>query len=207
MALDVIGAGFGRTGTLSLKRALEQLGFSKCYHMSEVFRHDDHVERWEAAVNGDPIDWDELFAGYRATVDWPSAGFWRELVVRYPDAKVILTTREPHGWFRSIHSTIYPTSVQALESDDPRQRRWAAWANELIWERDLEGHVNDEGAAIEVFERHAAAVQATLPAERLLVFQATDGWEPLCDFLGTPVPAEPYPLTNTTEEFQERSRR
>ena len=207
MALEVIGAGFGRTGTRSLQLALQLLGFSKCYHMYEVFEHADHVALWEAAVNDGVFEWDRLFEGYRAGVDWPVAAFWRELADHYPDARVTLSTRDPEAWFRSIHSTIYPSTVAALEADDPLRLRWARWANELIWERDLKGQVNDRAAAIKVFNEHLAEVRATIPTERLLVFEATDGWDPLCAFLEVPVPDEPYPRTNTTEEFRQRQRK
>src|SRR5215212_7838314 len=108
MSLEVIGAGFGRTGTMSLKVALEQLGYGPCYHMVELFEHPDHVERWEAAVRGEePVDWEEVFAGYRATVDWPGAAFYKELSERYPEAKVILTVRDPDRWYESARNTIF----------------------------------------------------------------------------------------------------
>jgi hypothetical protein len=205
MALEVIGAGFGRTGTRSLQQALQQLGFTKCYHMAEVFQNPGHSELWEAAVNGTAFDWDTLFEGYRAGVDWPVAGFWRELADYYPDAKLILSTRDPEGWFKSVHNTIYPDAIAALESDHPDRQRWARWVNALIWEGDLEGTLDDHDAAIEVFNRHLEEVREAIPPERLLVFEATDGWEPLCAFLDVPVPAEPYPRTNTSEEWQRRS--
>jgi len=207
MALEVIGAGFGRTGTRSLQIALQQLGYQQCYHMVEVFQHPDHNALWEAAVRGERPDWDRLFDGYRAGVDWPVAGFWRELADYYPDAKVILSTRDPEGWFRSIHNTIYPSTVAALDSNDPNQRRWAAWANELIWARDLRGVANDQPAAIEVYNEHLATVQTTIAPDRLLLFEAGDGWEPLCAFLEVPVPTDPYPLTNSTEDFQRTQHR
>lgn len=206
MALDVIGAGFGRTGTRSLQLALQQLGFEKCYHMIEVFQHADHNALWEAAANGEPPQWDSIFDGYRAGVDWPVAGFWRELADYYPDAKVILSTRDPESWFRSVHNTIYPSTVAALQSEDPAERRWAAWANKLIWEGDLEGKVDDHDGAIEVFNRHLDTVEASIAPERLLRFEASDGWDPLCAFLGVPVPDAPYPRTNSTEDFQRNQR-
>ena len=206
MALEVVGAGFGRTGTRSLKAALQILGFTKCYHMDEVFQNPGHSELWENAVAGTGYDWDKLFEGYRAGVDWPVAAFWRELADYYPDSRVILSHRDPTGWFKSIHNTIYPATVAALNSEDPNEQRWARWSNELAWERELQGKVNDEAAATEVFNRHLDEVRETIPPERLLVFQATDGWEPLCAFLDVPVPDDDYPLTNTSEEFQRRLR-
>jgi hypothetical protein len=105
--MKVIGAGFGRTGTMSLKVALEELGFGPCYHMIELFEHPEHVERWEAAVGGEPVDWEELFSGYQVTVDWPGAAFYKELSERYPEARVILTVRDPERWYESAWNTIF----------------------------------------------------------------------------------------------------
>lgn len=107
MTLEVIGAGFGRTGTMSLKVALEELGFEPCYHMSEVFTHPEHVELWRAAAQGEPVEWEQIFGGYRATVDWPACTFYGELMENYPDAKVILTVRDPQRWYESAYNTIY----------------------------------------------------------------------------------------------------
>lgn len=104
----MIGAGFGRTGTSSLKVALEKLGFGPCYHITELFDHPEHVRLREPAVRGEPVDWEEIFHGYQATVDWPGAAFYEELMEKYPDAKVILTVRAPERWYASILNTIYP---------------------------------------------------------------------------------------------------
>ena len=131
-----------------------------------------------------------------------SRGSGRELADYYPDAKVILSTRDPESWFRSVHNTIYPATVKALQADDPRQRNWAQWVNELIWERELDGNMQDHDGAIDVFRRHLETVQATITPERLLVFEASQGWDPLCEFLAVPVPDEPYPQTNSTAQFQ-----
>jgi Sulfotransferase domain len=95
MALRVIGAGFGRTGTHSLKLALEQLGFAPCHHMYEVRAHPEQLAFWQAAARGELPDWDEVFAGFAAQVDWPGARFWRELAEHFPHAKVILSVRRP----------------------------------------------------------------------------------------------------------------
>ena len=116
MTLDVIGAGFGRTGTMSLKVALEELGFGPCYHMSEVFAHPEHVELWRAAAQGKEVDWEQIFGGYRATVDWPACSFYGELMEKYPDAKVILTVRDPQRWYESAYNTIYTMTRTASTS-------------------------------------------------------------------------------------------
>lgn len=204
MRLEVIGAGFGRTGTLSLKLALERLGFEKCYHMMEVFQHPEHIPLWQRAHDGEAVDWEALFEGYRASVDWPSCNLWREQLAAFPDAKVILSTRDPLAWHESVMNTIWPSSRAAAASDDARQRAFGEWALRIIWDRVFDGRVEDRDHAIAVYEAHAAAVRAEVPAERLLEFEAKDGWAPLCAFLGVPVPDEPYPRTNSTEEFRAR---
>jgi len=201
MALDVIGAGFGRTGTLSLKLALEKLGFAKCYHMMEVFGHPEHVPMWAAAHRGEPVDWEKLYEGYRATVDWPSCNLWETHAKLYPNAKVILSLRDPVAWHTSVMNTIYRSSSALRNSDDPNVRRMGEWANDVVWEYVFDGRVEDRAHAIAVYNAHNEYVKATVPESRLLVFEASQGWEPLCRFLGVPVPTEPYPRVNTTEDF------
>jgi len=207
MALDVIGAGFGRTGTLSLKQALETLGFDACYHMAEVAGHPDHPALWSAAQRGEPVDWDALFEGYRAAVDWPSCNFWCQQLAHDPHAKVVLSTRDPESWYRSVRDTIYQATLDQLESDDPQRRVFAKWAFEIVWDPVFGGRLEDEAHCIAVLRAHEEAVKAEVPAEQLLVFEARQGWEPLCRFLERPIPDEPYPRTNTSAEFAERWRR
>jgi hypothetical protein len=154
MTIQVIGAGFGRTGTLSLKVALEQLRYDKCYHMTELFSYPDHVPRWLAATRNQPVDWGALYRGYAATVDWPSCSFWAQLLDHYPDAKVI----------------------------------------------------EDEVHAIDMYLTHNETVKRHVSGDRLLVFEATQGWAPLCEFLERPIPDVDYPRVNTTEEFRESLR-
>ena len=202
MTLEVIGAGFGRTGTLSLKIALEKLGFSQCYHMAEVFQHPEHLPVWERAVRGERVDWSEVFEGYRAAVDWPACSYWREYYHLYPNAKVILSVRDADSWFESVMNTIYPTSSKLLKADDEQARRWGEWVNELVWQGTFDGRATDRAHATAVFNAHNEQVQRLCDPARLLVFEARQGWEPLCRFLGRPVPDEPYPRTNTTAEFQ-----
>ncbi|MBX3705816.1 MAG: hypothetical protein KF911_04205 [Pseudomonadales bacterium] len=204
MTIKVIGAGFGRTGTLSLKLALERLGFGKCYHMMELFGHPDHVGRWRQAGRGERVDWDVLYAGYQSTVDWPSCNFYAEHMRHYPDAKVILSERDPERWYESVMNTIYPSSRAVRESGDPAMQPWADMAWELIWDGLFGGRMDDKAHVIEVYRRHNQRVREVVPAERLLVFEAIEGWAPLCAFLGSPVPDEPYPKVNTTEEFHNR---
>jgi len=218
MALRVIGAGFGRTGTSSLQAALERLGFAPCDHMGEVFKHPARAALWEEAVaaraRGAAFDWERLYAGYQATTDWPGAFFWRDLADAYPEAKVILSVRNPEGWYESMNRTIW-----AIRRDPDVGRRVAAslgvhgdlaWmpslVDNIVFEGTFRGRFADKSAAMRVFEEHAAAVQATIPPERLLVFEAADGWEPLCRFLGAPMPAKPFPHVNDAASVEARLR-
>lgn len=201
MAVELIGAGFGRTGTLSVKQALETLGLRKCYHMLEAFEHPDHFDLWAAAQRGEPIDWDALLDGYRATVDWPSCNLWQEQLAHWPEARVLLTTRDPESWYRSVMNTIYPTSMRGYESREP----FSVWAYDHIWGPIFDGRLDDRKHAIGVYERHVEHVIRSAPADRLLVFEAREGWEPLCRFLDLPVPEEPFPRANSTEDFLSRS--
>ena len=204
MTLKVIGAGFGRTGTLSLKLALEKLGFDKCYHMMEVFPRPNHVELWRQAGRGEAVDWDALYAGFQATVDWPSCNFYEAHMRHYPDAKVVLSERDPERWYESVMNTIYPSSTAARDSGDPAAKPFSDMVFELVWDGVFGGRVEDKDHAISVYLAHNRRVRQVVPASRLLVFEATQGWAPLCAFLGCPVPDEPYPKVNSTEEFQAR---
>lgn len=204
MAIELIGAGFGRTGTLSLKIALERLGLAPCYHMSEVFQHPEHVAVWGAALAAKPIDWDALFLGYRATVDWPGCHFWRELAQHLPDAKVLLTVRNAQSWYDSVHETIYQV-LRGAAPPDPTFAAWHAMVTQLIDVQTFAGRFDDRDHAIGVFERHNEAVQRSIPRERLLVYEVAQGWEPLCEFLGRAVPDEPFPRVNSKDEFRARA--
>ncbi|MBB4185711.1 sulfotransferase family protein [Sinorhizobium terangae] len=195
MALDIIGAGFGRTGTHSLKLALEQIGFGPCHHMSEVGRSPEQKALWRAAGKGQLPDWDEAYAGYRSAVDWPTAHFWRELSAYYPDAKVILTVRDPEAWHRSVMQTIGPMSDPA--TNDP-----ASFGVAVVGQTVFGGRIGDRDHAISIYEAHNAAVTKAFPAGRLLTYEISDGWKPLCSFLGVPAPSQPFPHSNSTAEFR-----
>ena len=199
MSLDVIGAGFGRTGTLSLKMALEELGFVKCHHMTEVFQNPDQAPKFLAAARGETVDWEEIFEGYRAMVDFPGCYFWRELAEAFPKAKVVLSTRDPHSWFKSASETIF--QAMQMKVEDPVMKPVVEMAREIVFNKTF-GEDISEAHAVEVFNAHLEEVKRSIPADRLLVFEAKMGWEPLCDFLGVKVPATPYPRTNSSEEFQ-----
>ena len=196
--LKVVGAGVGRTGTHSLKIALETLLGGTCHHMIEVFAHPDEVPVWTDAIDGRPVDWGKLMEGYTAQVDWPGASFWPELAAANPDALVILSTREPDSWFTSCSNTIFAGIDQMVAGGD----EWMAAMVRLFGER-FDDHITDRAAMTAAFERHNEKVRETIPAQRLLEWTAADGWEPICDRLGVAVPEEPFPVTNTTKEFRE----
>jgi hypothetical protein len=194
--LKVIGAGFGRTGTLSVKTALEELGFGPCYHMVEVFSKPGAMEQWDAIVRGEPVDWNTIFEGYQASVDWPACAFYKEQMQAYPDAKVLLTIRDPEKWYESASSTIF-SGVR----DRPTDSAHAQMVNALVWEGTFDGKFEDKDYAIAVFNRHIAEVKQYVPAEKLLVYNVKEGWEPLCGFLGVKVPDNPFPRLNDRDNF------
>ncbi|MCO5973377.1 sulfotransferase family protein [Actinoallomurus soli] len=200
--LDVIGAGFGRTGTLSLKLALERLGFGPCHHMIEIIDDPEQIDRWARVIENGDRNWDEVYRGYRATVDWPGVAFWRELVEHYPEAKVILTVRDPKSWYESARESIYRAG--SIHTDDPVGVRRRRLVRRLVWEGDFGGRFEDAEHAMAVFTEHNDAVRREVPAGRLLEFRVSQGWKPLCRFLGVPVPGEPFPRTNDRREFAER---
>lgn len=203
--LKVIGAGFGRTGTMSLKTALEELGLGPCYHMIEVFDKPRHVELWQAAGEGKPIDWHELFDGYNSAVDWPTCAFYAQLMQAYPDAKVLLSVRDPERWYESVINTIYGTSRGVIGSPlGPDDRTFSRMVNTVIWQGTFGGAFEDKQHALAVFERHIQEVKDRVPADRLLVYDVKEGWEPLCRFLNVPAPTDkPFPRLNDTAAFQE----
>jgi hypothetical protein len=206
MPLLVIGAGFGRTGTLSLKVALERLGLGPCHHMVELFRHPEQIPRWNEAADGAAIDWEALLPAYRSTLDWPSCHFWRELSDRYPGAKVILTVRDPQAWYRSARATIFRYMEEPPADDPVAQAQWHL-ARKIVLEQTFGGSTADPDLAIAALTMHNEEVERTIPDDRLLVHEVTQGWEPLCRFLGVPAPDEPFPKVNTTEEFVSRPTR
>lgn len=204
MDLQVIGAGLGRTGTHSLKLALETLGFGPCYHMAEVFEHPGHAEAWHALTDGRSNDFDAVLSGYSSAVDLPVAYFWRELAAANPHAKVVLTERDENVWFESVKNTIFERlAVDPEEARYPAQLRMA---RHLVVEKLFGNDLSRENV-IAVYRRHNAEVRQAIAPERLLVFEGSQGWDPLCQFLGVAVPETPYPRTNTTEEFQARATR
>lgn len=195
MPLHVVGAGVGRTGSHSLKAALEALLGGTCHHMVEVLAHPEEIPVWTDAIEGRPVDWDRLMAPYVAQVDWPGASFWPELLAANPDALVILSVRDPESWYTSATNTIF----QGL--DRPDVDPWMSSMRHLLGDRFCNDFA-DKAAMIAAFDEHNNLVRRQVRPDRLLEWTAGDGWEPICAALGRPVPDEPFPHTNTTEEFR-----
>jgi hypothetical protein len=197
MALRIIGAGLGRTGTMSMKLALEQLGLGRCYHMAELIADLSRLPLWLRAADG-AADWGGVFAGFTATVDYPGCTYWRELAAFYPDAKVLLTVRDPDDWFDSTQATIFSAPMRARIAASPMQ---GFFQKSVL--RDFGNRLDDRKFMTDAFERHNAAVRSAVPPERLLVYEVGEGWPRLCQFLGVPVPAAPFPRVNSREEMQQ----
>ena len=201
MSLKIIGAGYGRTGSLSLHMALEQLGLGPCYHMKEVLGEMPlRVPHWNAVLDGSP-DWQTIYQGYHSAVDWPTASFWHELSKEYPDAKVILSTRSAESWYQSFSQTILAVLSAPYKWPEP-QVDWLTMCRRLIVDHTFKGEIGPD-ALIAAFDAHEERVKATIPSERLLVHSAKEGWEPLGEFLNVSVPDTPYPRSNSREEFFE----
>ena len=197
----LMGAAFPRTGTMSVKNALEHLGVGRCYHMHEVFLNPPHVEIWNAACEGRMPDWKSFLSGYAATLDTPACHFWRELAECFPRAKVLLLTRDPESWYDSMNATTYPVVMGPEGETDPA----LAMARRIFFETHLNGRFEDREYAISVYRQYCDDVRKSVTAERLLEYEVSQGWEPLCEFLGCRVPEEPFPKNNTREMFQARA--
>ena len=203
MALKIIGSGFGRTGTASLKLALEILDFGPCHHMEEVLQHPEQVPYWQAIAAGKPVNWDVVFAGYRSQCDWPGAHVWRALAAAYPDAKVIHTFRPEEQWWKSFSATI--GTLLSGHKDmpaPPHVRAIMDAAYQMICVQTMNGSLDRE-SALAAYRRRAEDVRAAISPERLLMLDVAQGWEPLCRFLNVPVPSVPFPRVNSTKEFWE----
>lgn len=208
MTLKVIGAGLGRTGTMSLKLALEQLGFGPCHHMTELAKRPNRWGLWERFFAGERADWDSMFEGFQSTVDAPSCFVYRELAVFYPDAKVILTVRDPDRWFESTLTTVAAPGYREKLSQTPIGGVTAGMTSYQVKKRagsisnrDAKA-LQDRDVMIAGFEAHNAEVREVIARERLLEFEVKQGWEPLCRFLGVPVPDIPFPHANEQGNWQ-----
>jgi Sulfotransferase domain len=208
--MQVIGAGFGRTGTSSLKAALERLGYGPCYHMSELVERPQDGPLWLAAQRRELADWDELLGDYQSTTDFPGCVFWPELIAAYPDAKVILTVRDSERWYESVQNTVVATMRSARELGDQNDIPDFGPPPHMmdvirtVIASAFGDRIDDREHAIEAFERHNQRVREGVSPEQLLVYEVKQGWEPLCEFLGVEVPDEPFPHLNDAAEFVQR---
>ena len=202
MTMKVIGAGVGRTGTYSLMLAINQLGFGPCFHMEEVLHAmPKQVPLWTAALTGN-ADWQAIYSGYNSAVDWPTAGFFKELISVYPMAKFILTERSAESWADSFTPTIYQLLAEK-DSAPIEMKDWLAMSMEAVHKSGIPLGLNRQ-ELMKAYTAHNDAVKNTIPADQLLVFDVKQGWQPLCEFLGVPVPNEPFPRSNDRGEFWDR---
>jgi hypothetical protein len=212
--MKLIGAGLPRTGTLSQKVALEMLGMGPCYHMVNVLGDLDQAETWQRALDGQNV-WDEVFEGHESTVDWPGSFFYKELADHYPDAKVLLSTRDPAAWEKSMRDTIWGLFYgDMLQRDLSNARarvddKWRSYMEmmEGMWEKSglIDNGANTTSESMQnAMERYHDEVRSNIPSDRLLVWSVQEGWEPLCEFLGVPVPDTPFPRLNDSKVFSER---
>jgi hypothetical protein len=202
MGLKVVGSGLGRTGTKSLQTALNMLGFGPCHHMVEVFQHPQSAPLWIEAGAG-RADWDAIFSGYCSVVDYPGAAYWREIAAWSPNAKVLHTIRDPDKWFDSTQATIFAPDgppARAMNSDDPISAFFRSFSAPF---RD---HMHDRAFMTEYFRRHTDEVKAAIPADRLLIYEISQGWAPLCAFLDVAVPEAAFPSENSRAEFIARGK-
>lgn len=215
MSIKIIGAGFPRTGTNTLKESLESLGYMKTYHMKELIVHPENLRHWLMLRDTGTTNWEELYNGYEATVDFPCYPWYKEHMKQYPEAKVILTIRPFEKWHDSVYSTIWqaqnPTEAARAEMEakmraEPRLGaviKCVQLAKEMMMEKQFHGKFLDKAYAEKIFYQHTEDVKAYVPADKLLVFDVSEGWGPLCRFLEVPEPTHPLPHTNKKENFKE----
>ncbi|MBS1518083.1 MAG: sulfotransferase family protein [Bacteroidetes bacterium] len=215
MSLKIIGSGLGRTGTFSLKLALEHIGFGKCFHMIELFQNPEGVKYFRQAERGEQVNWNELFNGYVSAVDYPGARYFENLAEYYPDAKLIHTYRNPDEWYDSAVETIFmaknlsPGKILKFGlrfpfSKEVRRRFRVFTYNRMLMDREFGKDLTDKKKVIERFKRHTDNVIKKIHPDRLLIFKASEGWDPLCRFLNVPVPDVEFPLSNDRKEFLNR---
>ena len=198
MALEIIGAGFGRTGTYSLKAALERLGFGPCHHMSEVIGEPTQIKLWSDVVEGSP-DFDRIFSGFRAAVDFPVSAYWQDVLASKPKAKVILTHRDAEDWYGSFSQTILPLILDR-DAWPANAKPWFEMIEKIIIGKALDGRTDRDGI-LAAYRANEAAVRDLEATGDALVFSVRDGWKPLCRFLGVDEPGEPFPKTNARADF------
>jgi Sulfotransferase domain len=205
--MKVIGAGFGRTGTMSLKVALQQIGFGPCLHMIDLLAGMPELsDTFREAYEGKPTDWKTALKDFESTVDWPGCSFYKEYMEIFPDAPVILTVRDPESWYKSVNDTIYGAAMAISTMPDLAEKPVAKMLKAVVWEGDLQDRFADKDHTLSLFNEHNRKVQEYVPSDRLLVFEVKQGWAPLCNFLGVDVPSEPFPHVNDTNSFLENMR-
>jgi Sulfotransferase domain len=210
--MKLVGVGFGRTGTMSLKGAIEELGFP-CFHMIDLIMGENKerdLPYWVKIANREPVDWDEVFEPWEATVDWPACSRWEELIVAFPDAPVLLNIRDFDGFYRSCQNTILAVKQAAMAGelpedanrDGPSPELWGA-IEKLIWQGDFQGRFEDKEWVRQMYYDRIETIKDAVPAERLIVWElGKDGWEPICEALGVDVPDKPFPHLHDTNEFR-----
>ena len=215
MSLQVIGTGVGRTGTHSLKLALEQLGFGKCYHMVELFQRPENVIYFEKAERGEEVNWDKLFEGYNSAVDYPVARYYKQIIPKYPSAKIIHTVRDPESWYQSAMETIFWASKPSIGrmlslmiklpfSSTLRKRFPVLKYNGQLVDNIFGKDLKNKQEVIKKYNEINAETLNFIPKGRSLVYDVKTGWEPLCNFLNVPVPSTPFPRSNVRDEFKIR---
>lgn len=197
MTLKIIGAGMGRTGTASLKVALETLDIGHCYHMSEVLKNPSCTTDWINVAEGN-ADWDKIFNGYSATVDNPACNYWKELADYYPNAKVILTVRDADKWFDSTNETIHSVGFAKFIKNSP----FGEMVQKNIWDL-MENRMQDRKHMVDFFTNRTTEIIDYIAPDRLLVYQVSEGWQPLCTFLNIPIPDTAFPRINSRDETKE----
>ena len=210
--MKLIGVGFGRTGTLSLKQALEQIGAGPCFHMLDLIEGENRerdLPYWVKIANDEPVDWDEVFEPWQSTVDWPACTYWRELMDHFPDAPLLLNYRDFDGWYRSVENTIYAVKKAALAGELPEAADREAPSPELwgviekiVWQGDFQGRFEDRGWVRDMYHERIEMLKREIPSDRLILWRLGDGWEPICEKLGVEVPDEPFPNVHATNEFR-----
>ncbi|MEV4115518.1 sulfotransferase family protein [Nonomuraea sp. NPDC049695] len=200
--LKVVGASYGRTGTTSVRLALETLGLGPCHYMRELFTSPAHAEEWLRVAEGGEPDWKRLLDGFASTIAWPAACYWRELAAAFPEAKVLLIVRDPASWYASMRRTLYRTRpAEAGPGTSVRDQV----IEKIVWQGTFSGRFEDRDHAIGVYLAHLDEVRKAVPSGRLVEFEPSRGWEPLCAALGVDVPDVPFPTANTTDEYLRRA--
>lgn len=199
--MEIIGAGFGRTGTNSLKIAIETLGFRPCYHMYEVTQNPSHINFWNKAASNAPVEWIDFFKSYKATVDWPASAFIPQIYNAFKSSKVIITVRDPEEWYQSAKKTIFLTMANWEKNENIETRDRMGMAKKIILDGIFSGKHENKDHCIDVFNKHIDDVSKVVPKENLLVFDVSEGWVPLCEFLNVEVPNGVFPHTNTRANF------